>query len=225
MNSDSSAIAQAPTPSRVVIPTWARLLAAMAGAAIVLGAILGAFGISWTRKLCLDAVNPAYIAGTLKLIGDFPDDAANGYHPVVAVRMPRVDAVGAPGFAAVAFNEGVGNLQFDLAKYESAESDPDPREEIDRWYDFPAIFAGITANFGSIDEKGKADVNGHEFAYQTGQLKEPKDLKDPKGETYKGMIGCLTVGRKVIIVEAASSAAKPLDINLIVDFLRKAHSF
>jgi hypothetical protein len=225
MNSDSSAISHASTPSTGGIPTWAKLLASLAGAVIVLGAVGGAFGISWARKLCLDSIDPVYIAGTLRLIGDFPDDAASGYHPVVAVRMPRVDALGSPGIVGVAFNEGAGKLQFDLAKYESPDSDPDPREEIDRWYDFPAIFAGITANFGSIDEKGKADVNGHEFAYQTGQLKEPKDLKDPKGATYKGMIGCLTVGRKVIIVEAASPAAKPLDINLIVDFLRKAHSF
>jgi hypothetical protein len=39
------------------------------------------------------------------------------------------------------------------------------------------------------------------------------------------MIGCMTIGRKVIVVEAATPVDHPFDINMVVDFLRKARSF
>ena len=191
------------------LPTWAKVLAFVSAAVIVGGGIGGALGIFWVRRLCLDSINPVYIAGTLRKIGDFSD--TQGFHPVVGLRLP--------GIAGVGFDESQSKLQFDLATYESVTSDPDPKEEIDRWYDFPAVFTGITANFVSIADKGKFDINGHEFNYQTGQL------KDPQGAAYKGMIGCLTKGRKVIMVEAATPADHSLDINVVVDFLRKAHSF
>jgi len=191
------------------IPVWAKLFAFIAAATIVTGALGGAFGISWMRRLTLDAVDPVYIGGTLKKIADFGD--TTGFHPVCAARFA--------GLSLVAFDEKAQAMQFDLFSYTSADSDPDPLEEIDQTYDRLAMFPGVTAKFVSINEKGKVDINGHQLCYQTGLM------KDPKGESYKGVIACMAVGRKVLVVEGVAMPKKPLDLNLVIDFLRKAHSF
>jgi hypothetical protein len=203
--------------SNMKIPAWITFLAVLAGVSIVALGIGGAFGISWTRTEMLNAVKPDYIQAALKRIGEFPDNLVgptqNIYHPVMGGRLPLSDT------DAIAFDEKSQKLQFVVARYSSLSSDPDPLEEIDSLYEKPLLMPLITARFVSIVDKGQADIAGHKFHYETVLLKDDKDA------SYKGMIGCMAIGRKVVMVEAATPAAGTLDLNFLLDFLRKARAF
>jgi hypothetical protein len=203
--------------SPLKIPAWAKILAAFAGIAIVLAGAGGVYCISWTRGEMLNAIKPAYMEAALKRIGDFPDNLIGPgqgvYHPFMGGRMPLTDA------DAVAFEEKANNLQFVVARYTSLSSDPDAIEEIDKFYELPTMLPRLPGRFISIVDKGQASIAGHQFNYETVLLKDDKDA------SYKGMIGCMAIGRKVIMVEAATPAASTLDINFVLDFLRKARAF
>ena len=203
--------------SNVKIPAWMTVLAALAGLVIVALGVGGVYGISWTRTEMLNAVKPDYMQAALKRIGDFPDNLIGPgqtvYHPVMGGRLPLSET------DAIAFDEKSPKLQFVVARYFSLSSDPDAIEEIDNLYEKPLLMPLITARFVSIVDKGQADIAGHKFHYETVLLKDDKDA------SYKGMIGCMAIGRKVVMVEAATPAASTLDLNFLLDFLRKARAF
>ena len=206
----------------LVLPTWIKIAAALAAVALILAGVGGVMTISWARTAMLNAIDQPHIAATLKRIGEFPDhllfddkNEPNGqYHAVLGGPLPLLDADG------VAFDEKAAQLQFIISRYKSVSSDPDALEEIDHFYEFPALLPTMTGGkFVSIVDKAKVPIAGRQFNYETVLL------KDDRGASYKGMIGCLVAGRKVVVVEAASPAERPFDSKFVLDFLGKARAF
>jgi len=204
------------------IPRWAKVLASLSATALVLGLIGGGSLVVWFRKASIDSLDPAYIAATLKLIGDFPADSiasaaapdlsSGRYTPVYAIRLGDINSV--------SFVQGKDKQQFVLISYLAEVSDPDRLEQIDSLYEKPAIsFTEWGGKYISVADKGKADINGRQFNYQTGLL------KDIKGVNHKSLIGCLNRGRKVIAVEAVAGKDQAVNVDDILAFLRKAKSF
>jgi len=237
--SDETVLPQSqPTvPGSTHIPRWAKVLAALSATALVLGLIGGGSLVVWFRKASIDSLDPAYIAATLHLIGDFPpsestappadagapsskvsapdaapDLTSGRYTPVYAIRLGDINSV--------SFVQGKDKQQFVLFSYLAEVSDPDKLEEIDHLYEKPAVsFTEWGGKYISVADKGKADINGRQFNYQTGLI------KDIKGVNHKSLIGCLNRGRKVVAVEAVAAKDQAVNVDEILDFLRKAKSF
>jgi len=228
----SAAAASAPARSGDHIPRWTKALASFSAAVIVLGLVSGTAFVVWFRQAAMDAFNPVYMIATLKLIGDFPlpanlssalpadtksaQDAltalTGGYLPVYAFRAAGLDGVN--------FSQGKDKQQFVIIGFQGPESDPDRRDVIDYCYDNPAIFfSEWGGKYISVADKAKADINGRQFEYQTGLL------KDLKGVNHKSLIGCLNHGRKVVVVEAVAAVDQPINVEEVLTFLRKAQSF
>lgn len=211
--SEESRVKVASVVPVVPLPRWVLILAAISALSLLGGAAGGVGAIVYFRRAALDSINPAYITETLKRIGGFPDAAAGGYHPQVAIRVPGlVEGVG--------FGDNKDSLQFDFFIVESDSSDPDPAEQIDLWYERPVVFPFANAKFISVADKGKADINGREFVYEVGVLKDVAN-----GQTRKGLIGCLVHGRKVLMAVAMAPPGQPMDVDAVVGFLRKGQSF
>lgn len=205
---------QAITQKKIRLPLWSHAIMVA-----VVVALLATFGLAvgtvvYLKQIGNDAFDPKQMHIALTQVMQFPSELPAGYKQQMGLSTL--------GYVFCGIGHAESNQQ--LALLSGAIAVDKRRSALDIARDaydyFGVTTASISARFYFLLKQGEEEVLGEKMAYLIGKA------KDAEGREYEGLVGCIVPksAQKVILVYAIQPKGKPLDLSIVMNFLRCARS-